>query len=321
MRSDPDPAKRAPRRSSHSAGGARSTRSAGSAASAGSDPPAPNRVRLTFGQPVLPRLRIGSMRPWESLRPPENRRCGVPRSHGPDEERVDRGPVSIRLTSGSAPSWFSDPGPAKGASPRQSADCAEGVRSTRSTRSTRSAGSAASAGSGPPAPTRVRLTFGQPVLPRLRIGSMRPWESLRPPENRRCGVPRSHGPDEERVDRGPVNLRLKRAAARNPSPAAMRWPAGLPARAIPVMTRRHNWPRRRGVGRARRSARAGRSGDDASAQLAPAGRRAGRGVGRCGAGPVSRRRGRAIPVMTRRHSWRPLAGGPGAGSADAGQAR
>ncbi len=226
MRSDPDPAKRAPRRSSRSAGGARSTRSAGSAASAGSGPPAPNRVRLTFGQPVLPRLRIGSMRPWESLRPPENRRCGVPRSHGPDEERVDRGPVSIRLTSGSAPSWFSDPGPAKGASPRQSADCAEGVRSTRSTRS---AGSAASAGSDPPAPTRVRLTFGQPVLPRLRIGSMRPWESLRPPESRRCGVPRSHGPDEERVDRGPVSIRLTSGSAQSGSLTPVRRRARRPA--------------------------------------------------------------------------------------------
>ena len=63
-------------------------------------PASASDVRLTFGQPLTsnPSLNRWSMRLSESARRPGNWLHGVPRSHGPAEERVNRAKVDIRLT-------------------------------------------------------------------------------------------------------------------------------------------------------------------------------------------------------------------------------
>jgi hypothetical protein len=52
--------------------------------------------------------------------------------------------------------------------------------------------------------------------------SMRSWESVRPCRTRRHGLPRSHGPSEERVARSRVNLWLTYRGARQAS-SLRRW--------------------------------------------------------------------------------------------------
>ena len=60
----------------------------------------PDPACSTSGQPLAPDLSLArwSTRPRESARRPGNWLHGVPRSHGPAEERVNRAKVDIRLT-------------------------------------------------------------------------------------------------------------------------------------------------------------------------------------------------------------------------------